>query len=104
MCHNNYREENREPPCYKENICSVINDEPFELLNENKFSWETYLEIQSISMTDQNGLPTIEKIDFYLNRFDLGLDKLEMEILIEKIMYIHSYYRNCLWEKIKPQG
>ena len=104
MCHNGYIRDKRKAPCFESGICNPTQEKPFELLNENKLVWNTYLEIMSISMADQNGLPTLEKIDFYLDRFDLGLDKFEMEKLIDKIIYIHSYYRSCLWEKIKPNA
>jgi hypothetical protein len=97
MCQRGYEEDNRVPPCYETNTCKFSKDgEIFELLPENRFAWSVYLEIREISGHDQNGLPTISKIDFYVGFFNMGLSHYEMEVLVEKVIFMNSYMRYLL--------
>ena len=97
MCQNGYAEEKRLPPCFENEQCKFTRDnEVFDLLPENRFAWKAYLEIKEISGRDQNGLPTIGKIDFYVGFFNIGLSKEELELLVEKIIFISSYTRHLL--------
>ncbi len=97
MCQRGYREDNRLPPCYDTDTCKFTKDgEIFELLPENRFAWNAYLEIREISGYDQNGYPTISQLDFYVGFFDMGLDHSELEVLVEKVIFMNSYMRYLL--------
>lgn len=97
MCQRSYQEDERQPPCYKSDECKFTKDgEIFELLPENRFAWSAYLEIREISGHDQNGLPTIGKIDFYVGFFNMGLDQNELEELVDKVIFMNSYMRYLL--------
>ncbi|HEA19664.1 hypothetical protein LCGC14_1452740 [marine sediment metagenome] len=97
MCRDGYENDKRLPPCSETDTCKFTKDgEIFELLPENRFAWSVYLEIREISGYDQNGLPTIGKIDFYVGFFNMGLDHNELEELVEKVIFMNSYMRYLL--------
>lgn len=104
MCQRNYTDDNREVPCTKDNYCSLIGDSPFDLMVENRLAWDVYLDISSLSSPDANGLPTVDKIDFYFQYIDLELSQSEYEKLIEKLIFINNYRRYLLAEQIKSNG
>ena len=56
-----------------------------------------------LSGYDFNGMPTLSKIDFYLGFFEMGLNREEKEKLVDKIMYIHSYYCSLKAQKDKAK-
>ena len=97
MCRRGYIEDKRLPPCDDTDKCKFTKDqEIFELLPENRFAWSVYLEIKEISGYDQNGWPTIGKIDFYVGFFYTGLAKRELEELVDKIIFMNGYVRYLL--------
>ena len=103
MCHQNYEIENREIPCFENDICKITGEPIFELLSENKLAWDIYCDITEMSSVDINGVPTVDKIDFYFQYHDLELPQNEYEDLIEKIKFINKYRRYLIYERLKAE-
>ena len=98
MCKENYLDNNRLTPCEETGLCCHTKDKPLKLDTENQFAFETYNEIEALSVPDFMGFPTLSNIDFYFKYWDFELTREEFDDLMVKLIFINNQRRFLMSE------
>jgi len=85
-------------------LCKFTGEFPFEHTQETRLAWRIYKEAVSLSGYDVLGLPSIDKLEVVLAKWNLYMTRDQAASFIDIISVISSIIRNGLRAKQISNG
>lgn len=94
------------PPCLAnaDGLCKYTFEPPFQHTPETRLAWRIYKDVVALSGYDSRGLPTVDKMEVALAKWNLKMTRDEATSLIDMLITLNATLRNGLNAKMQQNN